>query len=111
MYKTESTSASFSLPPVLNALQLAELIHKTPQSILADRCRAPHRLPPACMPAGTKSPLWLLSDVLNWLSESREPAVEPPAVAPAPVKRGRPTKVEQQARRAAAAIGAKGGAA
>lgn len=108
MQTTESTSASF--PPVLNVLQLAELIHKTPQSILADRSRAPYRLPPSCEPPGTKSPLWLLGDVLDWLRRYQRPSVPPPA-APAtpdaPRRRGpgRPTKAEQ-ARRAAAAVAA-----
>lgn len=108
---TESTSASF--PPVLNVLQLAELIHKTPQSVLADRSRAPHRLPPSCEPPGTKSPLWLFSDVIAWLAAHRNQ----PVAAPTPVaevgtgsapRPGRPTKAEQ-ARRAAAAA-QKGGA-
>lgn len=106
MQNTESTSASF--PPVLNLLQLAELIHKTPQSVLADRSRAPHRLPASCEPPGTKSPLWLLIDVLEWLASHRLPTVAAPTTpvaevgtgsAPRP-RRGRPTKAEQ-ARRAA----------
>lgn len=90
-------------PPVLNVLQLAELIHKTPQSVLADRSRAPHRLPPSCEPPGTKSPLWLLTDVLDWLRHYQRVATPPPAPAAPDVPRrrgpGRPTKAEQ-ARRA-----------
>lgn len=101
-----TTPESASFPPVINVLQLAELIHKTPQSILADRSRAPHRLPPSCEPPGTKSPLWILEDVLEWLRHYQRPAVPAPAVA-APVqpadtlrRRGRPTKAEQIARAA-----------
>lgn len=104
MRTTENTPAAFPFPPVLNVLQLAELIHKTPQSILADRSRAPHRLPPSCEPPGTKSPLWLLCDVLDWLRQYQQPVVH----APAPVgghRRGRPTKVEQARRSAAAQEG------
>ncbi|MBN8767084.1 MAG: hypothetical protein J0I76_12245 [Thiobacillus sp.] len=106
MNETEIPSAYF--PPVLNVLQLAELIHKTPQSVLADRSRAPYRLPPACEPPGTKSPLWLLDDVLAWLAAHRQqPAAAPAAVidrrvGEPPRRRGRPTKAEQ-ARRAAQA--------
>lgn len=99
MHTTESTSASF--PPVINVLQLAELIHKTPQSILADRSRAPHRLPPSCNPPGTKSPLWLLEDVIGWLRQHREQPVAAPAATAttAPRRgRGRPTKAEALAR-------------
>lgn len=107
---TESTSASF--PPVLNVLQLAELIHKTPQSVLADRSRAPHRLPASCEPPGTKSPLWLLTDVLAWLSSHRRPTVAAPTTPVAEVgtgsprpRRGRPTKAEAARRSAAAQEG------
>lgn len=59
-------------PPVLDAEFLGKLLHKTVSSIHADRCRNPHRLPPACTPPGTKKPLWLLSDVLTWLAQHRE---------------------------------------
>lgn len=96
-----------TFPQVLNALDLARLLNKTPSSIFTDRSRAPWRLPPACTPPGTKSPLWLLSDVLAWLREHREPAAPAPTLAPAPARRrGRPTKAEQIAR-----ARAKGGAA
>ena len=96
-------------PPVLNALDLGRLLNKNPSAIFADRSRAPWRLPPACTPPGTKSPLWLLDDVLAWLREHREqrkPA-HPAPDAPAPTKRrrGRPTKAEQIARRPGAQEG------
>lgn len=84
-------------PPVLNALDLARLLNKTPSAIFTDRSRAPYRLPPACSPPGTKSPLWLLDDVISWLREHRE---QPCATTPAPRRRGRPTKAEQIARAA-----------
>lgn len=87
-------------PPVLTALDLGRLLNKNPSAIFADRSRAPWRLPPACTPPGTKSPLWLLDDVLAWLRQHREPEHTPPAPAPAPRRRGRPTKAEQAARRA-----------
>lgn len=103
----QTTEIVGAYPPVLNVLQLAELINKTPQSVLADRSRAPHRLPPSCEPPGTKSPLWILSDVLEWLRNYQRVATPPPpapAAHDAPHGRGpgRPTKAEQ-ARRAAAA--------
>lgn len=90
-------------PPVLTALDLGRLLNKNPSAIFADRSRAPWRLPPACTPPGTKSPLWLLDDVLAWLRAHREPEVAPPeqpATEPPRRRRGRPTKAEQ-ARRAA----------
>lgn len=97
--------------PVLDVLQLAELLNKTPQTVLADRSRAPHRLPPACTPPGTRSPLYLLDDVLAWLAEYRDAPATPPAPPPDGLparRRGRPTKVEAAARLAAAQ--AEGGA-
>lgn len=105
MQTTENTPAASLFPPVLNVLQLAELIHKTPQSVLADRSRAPHRLPPSCEPPGTKSPLWLFDDVLAWLRQHQQPAAAPasaavPTPAAAPRRRGRPTKAEAAARAA-----------
>lgn len=105
MHTTETETAAFHFPPVINVLQLAELLHKTPQSVLADRSRAPHRLPPSCEPPGTKSPLWLLDDVLAWLRQYRQPATPAPAPAVLAPRRGRPTKAEQ-ARRAAQERGA-----
>lgn len=98
-----------SFPPAFGVDQLADLLDKTPAAILADRSRAPHRVPPACLPYGTQKPVWLLADVVAWLAAHREPTIEPPAAEPAPRPRhrGRPTKAEQ-ARRAAEL---KGGAA
>lgn len=88
-----------NFPPVLTVEDLSRLLDKSRSAILADRSRAPHRLPPACKVPGT-TPRWLLSDVLDWLAAHREPAASAPAPAPAPRRRGRgrPTKVEQIAR-------------
>ncbi|MHB1075558.1 hypothetical protein [Thiobacillus sp.] len=102
--------ADTGIPPIFGVSVLSELIQKSPASILADRSRAPHRVPPSCEPPGSRQPLWLLSDVLDWLRHYQRAAVPPPAapVAPdAPRRRGpgRPPKAEQ-ARRAAAAVAA-----
>lgn len=53
--------------PVLNLDGLAKLLHRDRATILADRCRAPERVPPAHKAPGTKEPLWLLDEVLAWL--------------------------------------------
>lgn len=89
-----------TFPPCFGVRGLSALIGKDVATILADRSRAPHRIPPACSPPGTRSPTWLLQDVLAWLAEHREaPAAAPErasAKAPvAPRRSGRPTKVEQ----------------
>lgn len=92
-------TAAGNTADVLDVGDLSRVLRKSVSSILADRSRAPHRLPPACTPHGTRQPLWILGDVLEWLAAHREPNVAPPAVEPAPPRRGRPTKAEQ-ARRA-----------
>ncbi len=99
-------------PPVFGVSTLSALIEKAPASILADRSRAPHRVPPACTPPGAKQPLWILDDVITWLRQHQEPQqpVPGPVAAPEPIlrRRGRPPKAEQ-ARRAAAVVAQKGG--
>lgn len=88
-----------TFPPVIGVDGLSVLLGKAPASILADRCRAPHRLPRACTPPGCKSPRWITADVLAWLAAFREPAVlveKPVAVLRRP---GRPRKAEQVAAR------------
>lgn len=86
-----------SFPPVIGLDGLSRLLNKSPSSILADRCRAPWRVPPACTPPGSKQPLWITEDVIAWLRQHREPPS--PTCAdhqqPAPRRRGRPTKRRQ----------------
>lgn len=97
-----------SFPPAFGVDQLADLLDKTPAAILADRSRAPHRLPPACLPYGTQKPVWLLADVVAWLAEHREQPAAPPEADGVPARkrrRGRPTKAEALARTAATAGG------
>lgn len=80
-------------PPAFGAEGLAHLLDKSVAAILADRSRAPHKLPPACLPPGTQKPIWLLADVVDWLAKNRE---QPKGELPKTKRRGRPTKVEQQ---------------
>lgn len=104
-------------PPVVGVSDLSVLLQKAPTSILADRARAPWRLPPDCTPPGSRQPLWLLQDILDWLGRHRQPETPPPAQPAMPLpprRRGRPTKAEHVARRLgeeAAAKAAEGGAA
>lgn len=95
--RSDHVQAAF--PPAFQADVLSLLIGKSVAAILADRSRAPHKLPPACTPPGTRNPTWLLADVLAWLASHREPAAEPPPrprrAARRLLKTGRPTKVEQ----------------
>lgn len=84
-------------PPVVGVEQLAYLLCISPATLLANRSRAPWRLPPACVPDGSKKPVWLLTDVLEWLAAHREAAAVPVSEAtPPPPRPGRPTKIEQK---------------
>lgn len=82
-----------SFPPVIGVGELSVLLRKSPASILADRCRAPHLIPPDVTPPGSKQPLWLLQDVLDWLAQFRRPAAPGPAVFQ--TRPGAPSKKER----------------
>lgn len=97
---------------VLGIAELSVLLKKSAPAIIADRSRAPHRVPPSCEPPGSKQPLWILEDVIAWLRGHQRPVTPVPSPPP---RRGRPTKREQlerqQAKEAAqAAAQGKGGA-
>lgn len=88
-------------PPILGVDHLSLLLDKAPATIFADRSRAPRKIPPAFMPPGSKSPRWLLADVIEWLKQHPEPATKPRA-ADAPKRGpGRPSKAERIAAAAA----------
>lgn len=78
--------------PVLNVDALAAMLHRDRATILADRCRAPERVPPAHKAPGTKEPLWLLDEVLTWLRS--HPDFRRAAKSNSPRRRpGRPRKI------------------
>ena len=58
-------------PPVLGVESLSQLILQSTPTILANRSRAPWKLPPSCTPTSTRQPLWLLTDVLVWIASFR----------------------------------------
>lgn len=87
-------------PPVFGYDGLSLLLGRSVASLQSDRVRKPTTLPPACTPPGTKSPRWLLTDVLVWLAQHREPTIRRPQRKPGP---GRRTKSEEVAARRAAA--------
>jgi hypothetical protein len=92
---TVDSVTSQTLDPVIGIEDLSRLLRKTPGSILADRTRAPWRLPPDSTPPGSKQPLWLLQDVLDWLAQFRKTATSPPAREEPSVRCGAPTKSER----------------
>jgi len=94
---------SYAFPPVFGVDLLSVILDKSPASIFADRSRAPHKLPPACTPPGSKCPRWILEDVIAWLRSHQEPPVivETQAVV-ARRGPGAPTKAATVRRRRAA---------
>ena len=93
-----SAASAAGFPPAFGADKLSQLILRDVQTIFADRSRAPHKVPPACVVPGTQKPVWLLSDVLIWLATYREQASPIPDQRAAKSKTpspGRPTKAEQ----------------
>ncbi len=89
-------------PPILGVDHLSLLINTAPATIFADRCRAPEKVPPAFMPPGCKRPLWIFTDVIEWLRKHPEqPAAPSDVPQPKHLGRGRPTKAESVAARAA----------
>lgn len=90
-------------PPAFGYDHLSLLLGRSVPTLQMDRSRKPWTIPPACTPPGTKSPRWLLTDVLAWLAQHRE--VRGGNRGPAgsmPVRAGRPTKSQQVAARRAA---------
>lgn len=90
-----------SYPPIIGIEELAQLLGKSPATIMADRVRAPERVPPSYTPPGGKAPRWLVSDVIAWLrGAASSPAPDDDGTTPATApRRGRPTKAETIARR------------
>lgn len=88
---------------LLTVEELSQYLQKSASSIRSDATRNPRALPPICRLPGTKRLLWRAQDVEQWIAEHVAGATE----TPVPVfelqarkpKRGRPTKVEQLARR------------
>ena len=68
----DSAVITVDFPPAFGYDHLSRLLGRSVASLQADRSRKPTTLPPACTPPGTKSPRWLLTDVLTWLALHRE---------------------------------------
>lgn len=83
-------------PPIVGVEGLGILLNKKPNVITIDRSRRPHTLPPACTPPDTQKPLWVVSDVIEWLRNYKESDV---METPVKKKIGAPTKAERVAKR------------
>ena len=100
-----------SLPPTLGVEGLAALLHAAPQTVKNNASRAPEKLPPPIRTGGRRL-IWITADVMDWLQARRDgpaPTVTThgsgrdatASAATSPRRRGRPTKAERLARRAA----------
>jgi len=85
--RSHTGTGTHDFPPSFSYEGLSILLCRTVGTLQADKCRKPDSLPPCCTPPGTRQPLWLLEDVLAWLSEHRE--------TPAPRRPGRPHKTRK----------------
>lgn len=98
--ETGFSSSSFltpqTVPTTVGYEGLSILLHRSPGGLRSDRCRKPWTVPPACQIPGSRSPVWVVSDVLAWIRTHQEPEAQPPR------RPGRPTKAEQLRRAAAA---------
>lgn len=52
--------------------ELAELLHRRPETIRSDARRRPATLPPILRIPKTRRLLWLEEDVVNWMKTKRE---------------------------------------
>lgn len=98
----DRSTIKVDFPPVFGYSGLALLLGRSEASLRCDRVRKPWTIPPACTPPGTKSPRWLLTDVLSWLAQHREQTGKPSPRS----KPGRRSKSEEVAARRSALAGA-----
>lgn len=54
---------------VVDAEGLAPILHRAHKTIIQDRLRRPDSLPPAFLAPGTRTPLWITADVVEWLRQ------------------------------------------
>ncbi len=88
-------------PPIIGYDGLSLLLGRTVATLQADRIRRPESLPPASTPAGTRNPLWVTVDVIEWIRAMRHSG---PNRQPNSIRkpcRGAPTKAERIAAQAA----------
>lgn len=90
---------------VLDAHQLAALLHKSVATIWKDLSRSPSSLPPCIRLPGKRGALWLESTVIAWLREFEDIGSDAvlwpgPTDSKEPAKRpvGRPRKVRRSER-------------
>lgn len=89
-------------PLIVSYEGLSQLLHRSVGTLQTDACRRPGSLPPACTLPGSRTPLWVVEDVIAWVRAHRD---NPDTSRLSPVKRragpGASTKAERLAAQAA----------
>lgn len=70
-YYPPAVQVVFNFPPVVGYQGLAELMGRSVQTLQSDRCRNPDSVPPASTPPGSRTPLWVVSDVIAWIQQHK----------------------------------------
>lgn len=70
-YPSPVVQVVFNYPPVVGYQGLAQLMGRSVQTLQADRCRNPDSVPPASIPPGCRTPLWLVSDILAYIQHHK----------------------------------------
>lgn len=58
-------------PKTIGVEELATILQRAVATVKTDVSRRPETLPPRLAIPGTRTPIWLLSDVLDWLERHR----------------------------------------
>lgn len=61
-----------NFPPVVGYAGLSQLLGRSEKTLQADRCRNPASVPPAATPPGSRTPLWIVAEVIAWLQQHKE---------------------------------------
>lgn len=104
MTKNETLESLTPGAVTLDIEGLSPLLKRAASTLRVDMCRKPESVPPAIYVPGTTKPLWLVSDVIEWLKRyqampgAKRP--QPPQFQEArglqsPGKKGAPSKVER----------------
>lgn len=84
-----------NFPPVVGYDGLSRLLGRTVQTLQADRCRNPASVPPASTPPGSRTPLWVVAEVIAWLQQHRESGARQATSKRRKAGPGAPTKAEK----------------
>lgn len=85
-----------NFPPVVGYEGLAQLMDRSVQTLQADRCRNPDSVPPASMLPRCRKPLWIVSEVVEFVRQHKA-RIDVPKAQKRVSGRGASTKAERLA--------------